>query len=237
MLNHVPNLIRYLFSIKTDYILTLLTDMFGIINFEVFILAALILVLVPGSDAMYIIAKSIANGRKDGYLASLGVSTGSLIHTAFAAFGLSIILAESQLAFNIVKYLGAAYLVYLGIKAILTKNLVDLSIKNKLGNQKNGRTYLSGVLTNVLNPKVALFYLAFLPQFVDPNYTNNYISFLILGLIFTAIGIIWCFIIAMFSSKLSQKFRENYRIKIWLDKITGVVFISLGAKLLFSKLK
>jgi RhtB (resistance to homoserine/threonine) family protein len=211
--------------------------MFGIINFEVFILTALILIFVPGSDAMYIIAKSIANGKKEGILASLGVSTGSLVHTAFAAFGLSVILAESQVAFNIVKYLGAAYLIYLGIKAIATKNSAEFVIKSESRNKKKGRTYISGVLTNVLNPKVALFYLAFLPQFVDPNYTYPYISFLVLGLIFTTAGILWSLVLAMFSSKLSKKFRENYRIKIWLDRITGVVFISLGAKLLFSKLK
>jgi RhtB (resistance to homoserine/threonine) family protein len=211
--------------------------MFGIINFEVFMLAMIILVLVPGSDAMFIIAKSIAKGKKEGFLASLGVSTGSLIHTTFAAFGLSVILAESQFAFNIVKYLGAAYLIYLGIKAIVTKSSPDFVIKNSSANLKKGRTYLSGIITNVLNPKVALFYLAFLPQFVDPNYSYPFMSFLVLGLIFTTGGILWSLILAMFSSNLSNKIRKNYRIKIWLDRITGFVFISLGAKLLFSKLK
>lgn len=211
--------------------------MFGIVNFEVFMLAAIILVLVPGSDAMFIIAKSISNGKKEGIMATLGVSTGSLVHTLFAAFGLSVILAESQMAFNIVKYLGAAYLVFLGIKALLSKGTLEIPLNNASGNPKNRRTYLSGILTNVLNPKVALFYLAFLPQFVDPNYAYPYVSFIFLGIIFTTAGILWSLVIALFSSKLSQKFRENSRIKLWLDRITGIVFISLGAKLITSKLK
>jgi RhtB (resistance to homoserine/threonine) family protein len=211
--------------------------MFGIVNFEVFILAVIALVLVPGSDAMFIIAKSVNKGKREGILTTLGVSTGSLVHTIFAAFGLSVVLAESQMAFNIVKYLGAAYLIFLGAKTVLSKSAFEMPLEDASETVKSGRTYLSGVLTNILNPKVALFYLAFLPQFVDPNYAYPYLAFIFLGIIFTTAGVLWSLVIALFSSKLSQKFRENSRIRLWLDRITGMVFISLGAKLLTSKLK
>src|SRR5690606_23925136 len=100
---------------------------------------------------------------------------------------------------------------------------------------KGKKIYISGILTNVLNPKVALFYLAFLPQFIDPDYSSSYISFILLGVAFTATGTIWCLILAVFSSSLSDRIRKNYKIKLWLDRITGLVFISLGIKLASGK--
>ena len=208
---------------------------FGIINFWAFLAAGILLNLTPGSDTMYILSRSVSNGKKAGVLSAIGISTGSLIHTLFAAFGLSVLLAESQTAFSIVKYLGAAYLVFLGIKAILTKSSPQSTIKPAENIVKGRKIYLSGILTNVLNPKVALFYLAFLPQFIDPHYSSPYISFILLGFAFTVTGTIWCLILAVFSSSLSSKFRKNHKIKFWLDRITGVVFISLGIKLASGK--
>jgi RhtB (resistance to homoserine/threonine) family protein len=208
--------------------------MFGIINFGAFVLAGILLAITPGSDTMFILGNSISNGKKAGILSALGINTGSLFHTAFAAFGLSILLSESVMAFNIVKYLGAAYLIYLGIKSILNKQTVPKDEFNKTA-KSNKKIYMSGILTNILNPKVALFYLAFLPQFIDPNYSNHYFSFLVLGLSFTMIGTIWCLILAIYSSKFSMKLRENKRFNIWLHKLTGLVFISLGIKLALSR--
>ncbi len=208
---------------------------FGIINFWAFLAAGILLNLTPGSDTMYILSRSVANGKKAGILSALGISTGSLIHTVFAAFGLSVLLAESQTAFIIVKYIGAAYLVFLGIKAIFTKNSPQSANKPTENIVKGKKIYISGILTNVLNPKVALFYLAFLPQFIDPDYSSSYISFILLGVAFTATGTIWCLILAVFSSSLSDRIRKNYKIKLWLDKITGLVFISLGIKLASGK--
>jgi len=211
--------------------------MFGIINFEAFVIAGILLNLTPGTDTFYILSQSMANGKKAGFLSALGISTGSIIHTVFATLGLSFILAESQLAFDILKYAGAIYLIYLGIKAMFITDQNSLPNQKNVENQRNSKNYVSGILTNVLNPKVALFYLAFLPQFVDPVYSNHFISLIILGLTFTTTGTIWCLILAKYSAKLTEKIKENPCIKIWLDRLTGIIFISLGVKLALSKLK
>lgn len=209
--------------------------MFGIVNFEAFLIAGLVMNITPGADTMYILGRSITQGKKAGILSALGISTGAIFHIIFATLGLSIILAKSAMAFEIVKYLGAAYLIVLGCKAIFkkTEDTFKLHIENELVNYK--KIYFSGVVTNILNPKVALFFLAFLPQFIDPNYEQSSLPFLILGLTFLATGTIWCLVLAMFAAKLSNRIRENYKIKRWLDKVTGGIFITLGIKLALLK--
>nr|WP_299337567.1 LysE family translocator [Allomuricauda sp.] len=209
--------------------------MFGIINFEAFLIAGLILNLTPGADTMYILARSIAQGKRAGVLSALGISTGGLIHCLFAVMGLSILLAKSALAFEIVKYLGAGYLIYLGIKSIVKRKDEKFELKKSNGITSYRKIYISGILTNILNPKVALFFLAFLPQFIDPNYVQSSLPFLILGFTFLFTGTIWCLILALFASKLSERIRKNYKIKMWLDKITGGIFVLLGIKLAFSE--
>lgn len=209
--------------------------MFGITNFGAFILAGIILNLTPGADTIYILGRSISQGKKAGVLSALGITSGALIHCVFAALGLSIILAKSALAFEIVKYAGAVYLIFLGIKMLVSKSHAGFDIKEENGQINYRKIYLSGILTNVLNPKVALFFLAFLPQFINPNYAENFLPFLILGLTFVFTGTIWCLSLAFFASKLSDKIRQNYNIKKWLDKITGGIFIVLGIKLALSR--
>ncbi|MEZ4810862.1 MAG: LysE family translocator [Allomuricauda sp.] len=208
--------------------------MFGIVNFETFLIAGLILNLTPGTDTMYILGRSLGQGKKAGVLSALGICTGSIFHIIFATMGLSIILAKSATAFEIVKYLGAAYLIFIGLKAILKKSNGDFELNTKHKTADYRKIYVSGILTNVLNPKVALFFLAFLPQFIDPNYAQSPIPFLILGTTFLTTGTIWCLILASFSSKLSDRIRKNYKAKKWLDKITGGIFIALGIKLALS---
>ena len=209
--------------------------MFGIINYEAFIIAVIMLSITPGADTMYILSRSISQGKKAGVLSVLGIVTGTVFHIVFATLGLSILLAKSALAFETVKYLGAAYLIFLGIKSILAKQSKDLAIDQKKQKASYTKIYFSGILTNILNPKVALFFLAFLPQFINPIYKNPSISFLALGLTFMCIGTTWCFIIVFFSSKVSESIRKNKKVKTWLDKITGGVFIALGIKLALSK--
>ncbi|WP_075344424.1 LysE family translocator [Tenacibaculum agarivorans] len=209
--------------------------MFGIINFETFLIAGIILNITPGADTMYILGRSIAQGKKAGILSALGITTGALFHVIFATLGLSIILAKSALAFQIVKYIGAAYLIYLGIKSLLSKSSGNFQIEHAEKNTNYKKIYLSGILTNILNPKVALFFLAFLPQFIDPRYTNTTLSFLLLGVTFLTTGTLWCLLLAVFSSRLSNSIRKNYKIKLWLDRITGSIFIALGIKLALSK--
>ncbi|SNR16947.1 LysE family translocator [Tenacibaculum jejuense] len=209
--------------------------MFGIINFETFLIAGIILNITPSADTMYILGRSIAQGKKAGILSALGITTGALFHVIFATLGLSIILAKSAIAFLIVKYLGAAYLIYLGLKSFFSKSSNDFEIIQKQETINYKKIYLSGILTNILNPKVALFFLAFLPQFINPDYYNTSLSFLILGVTFLITGTLWCLLLAIFSSQLSSRIRKNHNFKLWLNKITGSIFIALGIKLAFSK--
>lgn len=209
--------------------------MFGIENYWGFIAAGILLNIIPGSDSMYIITRSISQGQKAGIYSVLGIISGILIHTLLAALGLSVLLANSPTAFTLVKYIGASYLCYLGFKmltskqeALLTASLTENRLTKALDYQK---IYKQGMLTNTLNPKVALFFLAFFPQFVDPSYAHSTLSFLILGLTFAMTSVIWCLCLALLASRFSQKLRENPTIESVLNKISGVVFIGLGIKL------
>jgi len=180
---------------------------------------------------MYILSRSIAQGKKAGILSVLGISTGSIFHIILATLGLSIILAQSAMAFEIVKYTGAAYLIYLGITAFLKKTDKELALHTPAESMSYHKIYVSGILTNILNPKVALFFLAFLPQFIEPDYEPSSVPFLILGATFLLTGTLWCLLLAIFASKMSASIRYNYNLKRWLDKVSGGIFIGLGIKL------
>ncbi|MCM3144051.1 LysE family translocator [Brevibacillus sp. MER 51] len=207
--------------------------MFGIVHYEAFLMTAIMLNLIPGSDTMYIITRSISQGKQAGILSVLGILTGSLIHTLLAAFGLSLILAQSIVLFNIVKILGVAYLVYLGIRMLMTKEspVFDAADSKKV---KGEKVYLQAILTSVMNPKVALFFIAFLPQFVSATEAGP-LPFLILGLTFTVTGGIWCSLLALFASFATQKLRNNQKFSVILNKLTGIVFIGMGLNLLRAK--
>ncbi len=126
-------------------------------------------------------------------------------------------------------------MIFLGIKSFTTKSNKKFELDKEIKQISNRKIFTSGILTNILNPKVALFFLAFLPQFIDPNYTQNSLPFLILGMTFLFTGTIWCLILAILASKLTNRLRNNYRIKNWMDKITGGIFILLGIKFALSK--
>ncbi|TQR34958.1 LysE family translocator [Brevibacillus brevis] len=207
--------------------------MFGIVHYEAFLMTAIMLNLIPGSDTMYIITRSISQGKQAGILSVLGILTGSLIHTLLAAFGLSLLLAQSIVLFNIVKIFGVAYLVYLGIRMLMTKEspAFDAADSKKL---KGEKVYLQAILTSVTNPKVALFFIAFLPQFVSATEAGP-LPFLILGLTFTVTGGIWCSLLALFASFATQKLRNNQKFSVILNKLTGIVFIGMGLNLLRAK--
>lgn len=216
--------------------------MFGIENYIGFIIAAILLNLTPGTDSMYIITRSMAQGQTAGFYSVLGITSGILVHTLLASLGLSVLLANSPTAFMIVKYIGASYLCYLGFKMLTSKQqplIADsLSEDEQLATAKSTnhwQIYQQGVLTNVFNPKVALFFLAFFPQFIDSSYAHGMLSFLILGLTFATTGFIWCSCLALLASLLSKNLRENPSIEVVLNKISGVVFIGLGIKLLTDK--
>lgn len=216
--------------------------MFGIENYLGFILAAMLLNLTPGTDSMYIITRSISQGQTAGFYSVLGITSGILVHTLLAALGLSVLLANSPTAFMVVKYVGAAYLCYLGLKMLLSKK--SNSIANSLSkdehtidkqNVDSWQIYKQGVLTNTFNPKVALFFLAFFPQFIDSSYAYGMLSFLMLGLTFATTGFIWCLCLALLAARFSTRLRENPSIEKMLNRISGMVFIGLGIKLLTEK--
>jgi RhtB (resistance to homoserine/threonine) family protein len=205
-------------------------NMTGIINFETFIIAGILLNLTPGNDTIFILSRCMAQGRQAGIMSVLGIATGSIIHTTLAAFGLSVIIAGSIVAFNIIKYAGAAYLVYIGYKMLTDQSQPDTatSIIEKKINLK--KIYRDGVITNVLNPKVALFFIAFLPQFIDLTFKNTVLPFLALGITFTITGTIWCLILANFASIISGKLKSNKKLSGYINKICGAVLIGLGIK-------
>lgn len=208
--------------------------MFGIINFEVFLVAAILLNLTPGTDTMYIVSRSVSQGRKAGIYSALGISAGTLVHTFLAAFGLSVILTQSTFLFNLVKIAGAIYLAYLGIKMLIEKN--NAGSAHSLPARSNKKILIQGMITNVTNPKVALFFLAFLPQFIHVEAgVSTPLPFIILGLTFTLTGGIWCLITAYFSSMATSRLRGNSKVSTAMNKLAGIVFIGMGIKLLQTK--
>jgi RhtB (resistance to homoserine/threonine) family protein len=207
----------------------------GVINFETFLLTGILLNLTPGNDTLFILSRSIAQGRKAGIISVLGISTGSLVHTTLAAFGLSLIISRSLLLFNIVKYAGAAYLAYIGIKMVFDKSRLNFNQSEVSAETNFTSIYRDAVLTNVLNPKVAMFFIAFLPQFIDPNYLHSVLPFLALGITFTITGTIWCSLLAIFSSAIFMNLRKNQSFSAYLNKACGIVLIGLGIKVAMTR--
>src|SRR4030095_10565980 len=173
----------------------LLKHMFGIHDFGLFLAAGILLNLTPGPDTVYILGQSIAQRREAGIASALGISVGSIFHTCAAALGLSAILATSALAFGTIKLLGGAYLIFLGVKMIIDRSEPsDRPLHFR--RCTNASAFRQGALTNMLNPKVALFFLAFLPQFIDPASPTKVLAFLSLGLTFVTTGTVWCLVLA-----------------------------------------
>lgn len=209
--------------------------MLGTHDLEIFIISCITLNLIPGVDTIYIISRSISEGIKAGIISALGISTGAIFHILATALGLSALIFSFSYAFTIIKVIGAVYLIYLGISVLLKhKNSLHVkSFKNK--EESDYKIYKQAVLTNVLNPKVALFFMALLPQFVSVDAENKIFSFLFLGSIFLCTSTIWCLIIAIFASKVGMKFQSSERSSRIMSKLTGVVFILLGLKLFLAK--
>ncbi len=207
--------------------------MLGTHNLSAFLLSSFLLWITPGTDTMYILARSISQGRQAGLISVLGISSGVLVHIIFAAFGLSAILATSAWAFTTIKLAGAAYLIYLGLQAWLRKS-EHLSTP-EINSLSSWQIYRQGVVTNVLNPKVAIFFLAFLPQFIDPTAGFGALPFLLLGILFVTGGTMWCLMIAIFAATATSTVERNQKVSDWLERISGDVYIMLGLNLLRSQ--
>jgi len=204
--------------------------MFGIHDFGFFLVAGILLNLTPGPDTAYILGRSIAQGREAGIASALGICVGSIFHTSAAALGLSAILATSALAFGAIKLLGGVYLVFLGLKMIFERG-GQLSLPSNFRRRTRNAAFRQGILTNVLNPKVALFFLAFLPQFIDPASNAKVLAFVVLGLTFVTTGTVWCVIVAWFASALSGRIRNNETIGRSLNRAAGALFVLIGVRL------
>ena len=208
--------------------------MFGIHDFGLFLAAGILLNLTPGPDTAYILGRSIAQGREAGIASALGICVGSIFHTCAAALGLSAILATSAVAFGAIKLLGGAYLIFLGIKMLLDRQR-HLNLPSSFSRRTAAAAFRQGIFTNVLNPKVALFFLAFLPQFIDPASNMKVLAFLTLGLTFVTTGTIWCLILAWFASAFSERLRGSQAVGQWLNRAAGALFIFLGLRLATAK--
>ncbi|MPZ63753.1 MAG: LysE family translocator [Propionibacteriales bacterium] len=192
-----------------------------------FTVAAAALVAIPGPNHLYIVTRGVSEGRSAGIASALGIETGTLVHIAAAAAGLSALIASSAVAFQIVKYAGAAYLVYLGIRSLLSKK--ELSLGDSGTRRQLRRVYRDGVLINVLNPKVALFFLAFLPQFIDPAEGSVATQVVVLGLLLAAIGLISDLVYACVSGALGGWLRRRPGLLRGQRYVAGCTYLALGA--------
>lgn len=200
--------------------------------FLTFLFAAFMLNIAPGPDMLYVIGRSLGQGRKAGIVSALGIFVGCWVHILAAAFGIAALLRSSPVAFNMVRYAGAAYLVYLGTKMIVQRsNLAQQQPKPA----SLTSIFRQGVITNVLNPKVALFFLAFLPQFVDAHRGSVVWQILLLGLIFNVGGTAVNLGVAYAGGTLGELLRRNARFARMQQWFTGLVFIGLGARLAWQR--
>jgi threonine/homoserine/homoserine lactone efflux protein len=206
--------------------------MFGIHDFWLFYASALLLNIAPGPDTAYIIGRSLQMGWRGGAAAALGISTGCLVHVLGGAIGLSALLAASSAAFTILKWFGAAYLCYIGVTMLLSRAPARSAegAADRSG-ASLAKVFWQGALTDILNPKVALFFLAFLPQFVAAEASHKAIAFILLGLIFIFNGTLWCLGVAAFTARTVNRVRKSPRAVLWINRALGGTFVFLGARL------
>jgi threonine/homoserine/homoserine lactone efflux protein len=192
-----------------------------------FVGAALLLLVVPGPSVLYIVTQSVSHGRRAGIASVAGITTGTLVHIAAATVGLSALLASSAVAFDVVKYLGAAYLIVIGVRRLA--GLERAPEKRPRGARNLGRLYRQGIVVNTLNPKTALFFLAFLPQFVDPSRGVAWVQILLLGLLFATLGFLSDGTWALVAGTLGDRLRRSRRFPGIQRYVSGSVFVGLGA--------
>jgi threonine/homoserine/homoserine lactone efflux protein len=191
------------------------------------------LFLIPGPAVLLVLARSISGGRRVGVATGLGIACGDLVHTAMATFGLSAVLMTSALAFSIIKYAGVAYLTVLGILALFDKS-DDLHLAStRLMDAR--RAFRQAIVAEILNPKTALFFLAFLPQFVRPDHGSVVAQFSVLGLIFVAMSAAYTSLLAVAAGKVSRWLGRHHNIGRWKGRVVGSIYIALGVRLAFQE--
>jgi threonine/homoserine/homoserine lactone efflux protein len=205
--------------------------MLGIHDFWLFILSGLLLNITPGPDTVYIVGRGVQMGWRGGAIAALGISAGCLVHVFAAAIGLSTLLATSAAAFTAVKLIGAAYLLYMGVRMILARPGGHAADAVAVPPLTFWQVFWQGVLTNALNPKVALFFLAFLPQFVDAQAPGKALAFITLGLVFIFNGTLWNLGTAAFSARAAGRMRQSRWLLLWINRALGGMFVALGVRM------
>ena len=206
--------------------------MLGIHDFWLFFFSALLLNFAPGPDTAYVVGRSVQLGWRGGVAAALGISTGCLAHVLAVTIGLSALLVASATAFTVVKWLGAAYLCYIGFTMLFSRPTgPGVSAPRETGATPLSRVFWQGALTDVLNPKVAMFFLAFLPQFVDAVAPHKPFAFLTLGLIFIFNGTLWCLGVAIATARAAGRVRRSSNAMAWINRGLGALFIYLGARI------
>ena len=191
-----------------------------------FVSAAVVLLAIPGPAVLYVTSRSIGQGRRAGFISALGIGVGTLVHAAAAAAGLSALLMSSAMAFSVVKYLGAAYLIYLGIQKLRREE--SLEPTQEAPRTKLSRVFGQGIVVNILNPKTALFFFAFLPQFVDASRGNVALQILFLGTLFAGMGIMSDSLWALFAGTVAQRLTRTSRWNRTQRYVSGGMLISLG---------
>jgi threonine/homoserine/homoserine lactone efflux protein len=203
--------------------------MLGIHDLWLFVLSGLLLNITPGPDTAYIVGRSAQFGWRGGAAAALGVGCGCLVHVAAASIGLSALLAASALAFAAIKLIGAAYLVYLGVRMLLS-GPAGFAAADQAAAMTLRQMFWQGALTNALNPKVALFFLAFLPQFVDAEAPRQGLAFLLLGVLFDLNGTLWNLALAALAARAVGRLRRSETVLLWINRVLGGIFIALGVR-------
>lgn len=204
--------------------------MSGILNFWTFVATAAFFVITPGGDTLFVLNKSIGQGRKAGLFSTLGINAGLLIHTLAAALGVSVLITNSALAFALLKYAGAAYLVYLGVVKLVVKAKPFVATVDTV-QQSQRQHFTSGLLTNLFNPQVAVFVLAFFPQFVNPQQTTNPVPFLVLGLTQSLLCFVWFSLLVIGSANFARAFKKNPHAENYLNKASSFFFIGMGVRI------
>jgi len=205
--------------------------MLGTHDFLLFVLSGLLLNLTPGPDTLYIVGRSTTQGGRAGAVAALGIGAGIFVHIAAAAAGLSALLAASANAFTVVKLAGAAYLVYVGISLLRSPITPGAAIRGGFAPVSLRQIFVQGFFTNVLNPKVALFFIAFLPQFVEPAALSKATALLFLGAIFNLNGTLWNLFVAWSSARIGGGLMRSANVARWFNRCVGGLFVVLGVKL------
>ena len=212
----------------------------GIVHFGFFLVAVLLLNITPGPDTAFIVGQSVAHGRRMGVMSALGISVGCMVHTIALALGLSALLAASANAFLVIKVAGAIYLTVLGIRMIVGASrrraiaheqvsMIDVERHRPMPSMR--RAFVQGLLTNVSNPKVVLFFLSFLPQFVDGTSASKAAAFVFLGLVIVLMSSIYNVTVAWLAGSLTRRMRSVPRFRRWLERSIGAAFVGLGARI------